>query len=272
MRQMRSLRDCQFRPGAGNMAVDSAILEAVAAGTQPPTLRLYGWQPFCLSLGYGQRVRDVDREALAQRGWDLARRESGGKAILHGDEITYSLCLPRDHPLALSDVIESYRRISRGLLRALEGLGLAAQARHQGESAGSGRLGPVCFETPSHYEISVGGRKLIGSAQVRRRGGLLQHGALPIAGDVARICDALRYDSEEARLEQKAKVRERAATLTRALGRTLTWSEAAAAIERGFARAFDVEMRPGQLSAAESKRADQLIAERFGNPAWTNKR
>ena len=114
------------------MAVDSAILEAVAAGTQPPTLRLYGWQPFCLSLGYGQRVRDVDREALAQRGWDLARRESGGKAILHGDEITYSLCLPRDHPLALSDVIESYRRISRGLLRALEGLGLAAQARHQG--------------------------------------------------------------------------------------------------------------------------------------------
>ena len=73
-------------------------------------------------------------------------------------------------------------------------------------------------------------------------------------------------------MEQKAKVRERAATLTRALGRTLTWSEAAAAIERGFARAFDVEMRPGQLSAAESKRADQLFAERFGNPAWTNKR
>lgn len=272
MRQMRALRDSDFRDGASNMAVDCAILEAVACGGQPPTLRLYGWAPFCLSLGYGQRIHDVDQDALAACAWDLLRRPTGGKAILHGDELTYSLCLPLDHPMAQGGVLESYRRISAGLLRALESLGLDAVAQHQGESGRQADLGPVCFEMPSHYEISVGGRKLIGSAQLRRRGAVLQHGTLPLVGDVSRICDALRFESEAARAEQKAKVRARAVTLAQALGESLSWATAAAAFEQGFAAAFDLELAPARLSSAEVARADELIHERFGNPAWTNKR
>ena len=254
------------------MAVDCAILAAVAGGEQPPTLRLYGWDPPCLSLGYGQRTRDVDLAALAARGWDLVRRPTGGKAIGHGDELTYSLSLPLDHPLAGGDVLESYRRISAGLLCALTSLGLAAEAAHQGASARRAARGPVCFEIPSHYEISVRGRKLIGSAQLRRQGGLLQHGSLPLNGDVGRICDVLSFESEESRTAQKRKVRQRAVTLAQVAGKPLSWSAAAAAIELGFASAFNMEMKPGQLSAAESNRADRLIDERFGNPAWTNKR
>ena len=272
MRQIRALRDCDFRDGASNMGVDCAILEAVACGDQPPTLRLYGWAPFCLSLGYGQRSRDVDHEALGERGWDLLRRPTGGKAILHGDELTYSLSLPLDHPLAGGDVVESYRRISAGLLLALESLGLRAAARHQGERARLAESGPVCFEIPSHYEISFDGRKLIGSAQLRRKGGVLQHGTLPLHGDVARICDALRFESEVERKERKADLRERALTLAQAAGRTVTWSAAAAAIEAGFARAFDLEPVSGCLSPSESRRAAELRCERFANPAWINKR
>ena len=272
MRQMRVLRDCDFRDGASNMAVDCAILEAVAGGDQQPTLRLYGWKPFCLSLGYGQRSREVDDDALAERGWDLVRRPTGGKAILHGDELTYSLNLPLDHPLAGGNVVESYRRISAGLLRALESLGLAAIAQHQGASARQADLGPVCFEIPSHYEISVEGRKLIGSAQLRRKGALLQHGTLPLDGDLARICDVLSFDSEKRRTAQKLQVRKRAVTLAQVAGRSLSWSTAAAAIEQGFACAFDLEMAPGPLSTAESNRVAELIDERFGNAAWTNKR
>ncbi len=272
MRQMRSLRDCSFRDGARNMAVDSAILAAVVRGDQPPTLRLYGWDPFCLSLGYGQRIRDVDLEALAARGWDLLRRPTGGKAILHGDELTYSLSLPLDHPLAGGDIVESYRRISAGLLRALERLGLAADAPHQGAVARGADLSPVCFEMPSHYEISVRGRKLIGSAQLRRKGALLQHGTLPLVGDLSRICDVLRFESEASRTARKRTVRERALTLAQVAGKPLTWSAAADAIELGFASVLDSEMKPGQLSPAESNQADELIAERFGNPTWTKKR
>ena len=272
MRQMRALRDYNFCDGASNMAIDCAILEAVATGDQPPTLRLYGWAPFCLSLGYGQRLRDVDLDALAERGWELVRRPTGGKAILHGDELTYSLCLPLDHPMAGGDVVESYRRISAGLLRALECLGLCVQAHPQSERLRHADLGPVCFELPSHYEVSFGGRKLIGSAQLRRRGGLLQHGTLPLCGDVARICDALRFDSDATLAEQKAKVRARATTLAEAAGKTLSWSAAASAIEAGFARALDLELVSACLSAAESQRAAALVRDRFANPAWTQKR
>lgn len=272
MRQIRALRDCSFFDGASNMAIDCAILEAVAKGDQPPTLRLYGWAPFCLSLGYGQRIGDVDHDALAERRWDLLRRPTGGKAILHGDELTYSLCLALDHPLAGGDVPESYRRISVGLLRALQCLGLCVQAHPQSKRPRHADLGPVCFELPSHYEVSVGGRKLIGSAQLRRKGAVLQHGTLPLFGDVARICDALRFDSAEERAERKAKVRERAVTLEQAARKTVSWSVAAGAIEAGFARAFGLELAREALSPAETARADELRSERFGNPAWTNKR
>lgn len=272
MRQMRSLRDSSFHDGASNMAVDSAILAAVACGDQPPTLRLYGWDPFCLSLGYGQRIGDVNPDALAARAWDLVRRPTGGKAILHGDELTYSLSLPLDHPLAGEDVVESYRRISAGLLRALALLGLDPDPPRQSERVRGADPGPVCFEMPSHYEISVKGRKLIGSAQLRRKGALLQHGTLPLFGDLARICDVLHFASEASRNLGKRKVRDRALTLAEAVGKPLTWSAVAAAFEQGFASACDLDVQPGQLSRAEFSRAEQLIAERFANPAWTNKR
>jgi len=272
MRQIRVLREPDFRDGASNMAVDCAILEAVAQGWQPPTLRLYGWAPFCLSLGYGQRAREADDAALGRRGWGLVRRPTGGKAILHGDELTYSLSLPLDHPLAGDDIVESYRRISVGLLAALERLGVAAAADRQEVQAPGAGAGPVCFEMPSHYEIRAGGRKLIGSAQLRRRGGLLQHGTLPLVGDLARICDALTFADRETRMMQKTRVRDRAVTLEQVLGSAPTWSAAAAAIERGFARAFNLEMAAGALSAAEARRAEELVCERFGNPDWTYKR
>lgn len=272
MAQMRSILESSFGRGAWNMAVDSAIAEAVAAGHQPPTLRLYGWQPFCLSLGYGQRLREADQGTLMDRGWDLVRRPTGGKAILHGDELTYSLCLPLDHPLASGDIVESYRRISVGFLRALETLGLEAVSQHKGAEAGQGEAGPVCFELSSHYEITVAGRKLIGSAQLRRKGVVLQHGTLPLNGDAARICDVLAFGSDDERAAQKRRVRERATSLAASMGFDISWQEAAAALEQGFRRAFGDSLFRGRLSDCESARAEALRVERFGNPDWTKKR
>ncbi len=272
MRQMRSIRESDFRSGICNMAVDSAIVEAVGAGRQMPTLRLYGWKPFCLSLGYGQRIRDADVDALQERGWNLVRRPTGGKAILHGDELTYSLCLSLDHPLAGGDLIESYRRISVGLLQALDCLGLSATARHQAASARQSAAGAVCFELSSHYEITFAGRKLVGSAQLRRKGVMLQHGTIPLRGDVARICDVLRFDSEAALEAQKQRVRERTLSLAQVLARAPSWAEVASAFERGFTDAFELELIPGQLSECESARAEELALEQFANPEWTSKR
>ncbi len=269
MRQWRLIYD-QPASGAYNMAADEAILQAVAAADQPPTLRLYGWEPLCLSLGYGQRVRDVDMQRIEQTGRGLVRRPTGGKAILHGDELTYSVALPRDHELAEGDVIASYRRISEALLTALIHLGLSPASEK--EPKGTKDTGPVCFEVPSHYEITVEGKKLIGSAQVRRKIGILQHGTLPLYGDIARICDVLAYESDITRHRAREQVRQRATTLEAVTHRRIDWHEAAAALVESFAQTFHIDFTEGTLSPAEQDNVQRLIDEQYGHSDWTHKR
>jgi lipoyl(octanoyl) transferase len=260
-------------PGPQNMAIDDAIITTIGEGRALPTLRLYGWQPFCLSLGYGQRVRDVDHINMQAHGWDLVRRPTGGRAILHGDELTYSLSLPIEHPLAEGDVITSYRNISRGLMEALQHLGLSPRSEKQDEEKlREAKKGAVCFEVPSHYEITAGGKKLIGSAQVRRSTAILQHGSLPLVGDVGRICEALAYEDREARDSARSIVRERATTLSEVFGNTVTWDTAADAVIKGFQDAFGVQLVEAALSAEESEKAEVLLQDTYTNAAWTEKR
>ena len=269
MRQWRLIYDLPTS-GIWNMAVDEAILQAVARGEAPPTLRFYDWSPACLSLGYGQRAADVDFDAVARQGWAVVRRPTGGRAILHVDELTYSVALPGDEPLAAGDILDSYRQISQALVHGLALLGAHALAEPQSERA---RGGPVCFEVPSHYEITVGGRKLVGSAQVRRYGGVLQHGSLPLHGDLGRICQALFYADEAARAEAQRQVRARALTLAEACGgRDFTWQEAAAALAAGFNRVHGIQLAPAKLTPNEYREARRLAAEVYGQPAFTRRR
>src|SRR5205814_2575613 len=109
--------------GPTNMAIDEAIADSVAAGAVPPTLRFYAWEPACISLGYTQPVTDVDFDSLHAHGWDVVRRLTGGRAILHVDELTYSVAAPSDEPRVAGGVIESYRRLSAGLMAGLAKLG-----------------------------------------------------------------------------------------------------------------------------------------------------
>lgn len=269
MRQWRLICD-NPAPGAWNMAVDTAFLQVVGRGDSSPVLRLYGWQPLCLSLGYGQRLRDADQGRIEAEGWGIVRRPTGGKAILHGRELTYSVTLPKEHELAQGDVVESYRRISEALITALQFLGLSPQSERQAK--GNKGLGPVCFEVPSHYEITVGGKKLIGSAQVRRREGILQHGSLPIYGDIAQICDALHYETEAEREEAKEQVRARATTLEEILGQQISWEQAADAMIAGFQQAFDIALVTDELTQEEHQLAEAHLHETYAHPDWLHKR
>lgn len=269
MRQWRLLIDAP-QPGPVNMAVDEAILQAVSAEDALPTLRLYAWAPMCLSLGYGQRHRDADTERLTERGWHLVRRPTGGRAILHGDELTYSVALPVDDPLAQGDVVESYRRISEALMFALKQLGMMPESEKHAK--GNHDLGPVCFEVPSHYEITVGGRKLIGSAQVRRKLGILQHGTLPLTGDIARICDALAYPSEEEREAARQQVRARALTLHDACGRVIEWEQVAQALIDGFQETFDLDLKQDSLTIGERDAAQHFAETLYWTQEWNARR
>lgn len=254
--------------GALNMAVDQAIMEAVAEGRVPPTLRFYAWEPACLSLGYTQPVTDADRERLAARGWDIVRRMTGGRAILHTDELTYSVAVTKDHPIVEGGIVTSYRRLSRALLTGVERLGAAPQADKRANGPANSK-GPVCFEVPSHYEITVNEKKLIGSAQVRKFGAVLQHGTLPLTGDITRILDALVFDSDAKRERLRARVRGRAATLEDVLDRIVTWEQAVDAMIDSFESTFDLTLQRAEaLTPEEQTRAQELRAEQYATEAW----
>ncbi len=248
------------------MAIDEAIQRTVAAGAAPPTLRFYSWEPPCLSLGRAQRVCDVDREALQAAGFGLVRRPTGGRAILHplhADELTYSLVAPVAHPLLAGTIVESYHRLSAGLARGLALLGLSGHgAERQGSRRGRARR-PACFDVTSHYEITFEGRKLVGSAQARARGAALQHGSLPLQGDVARSCTLLTSRPDP------ADVRARAATLEEALGRRVGWEEAAEALAAGFAGELGLILEQGELTPEELTLARRLEIEKYATEEWT---
>src|SRR6185503_17032916 len=165
--------------GAWNMALDQAILEHIGRGQSLPTLRLYAWEPACLSLGHAQPFADVDVNRLKARGWEVVRRATGGRAILHTDELTYSVIAPNEEPRVAGSVPESYNRLAQALLLAVKNLELPVESK-EGKANGNSTPNPVCFEVPSAYEITVDGKKLIGSAQARKKEGVLQHGSLPL--------------------------------------------------------------------------------------------
>lgn len=253
--------------GPSNMAVDEAILRAVAAGSRPPTLRFYGWSPPCLSLGRNQPLADADLAACRAEGIDVVRRPSGGQAVLHADELTYSAILMQTDPRSEGGVLEAYRRISDGLLLGLEALGVAA-VQAVGQRGGEHATTPICFETPSEYEVTVGGRKLVGSAQWRSRGGVLQHGSLPLSGDLTRIVRYVVMEDGE-REGKRRLLRGRVVTLEEAAGQRFTFQDGVEALAKGLAQALNLDLVQEPLSDEERASARALRQSRYVAEDWT---
>jgi lipoyl(octanoyl) transferase len=258
--------------GAWNMAVDEAILESCGKKETLPTLRLYAWDPPCLSLGFSQPVSDVDRSRLNALGWDLVRRPTGGRAILHTDEITYAVIGPEDEPRLDGGVLESYRRLSFALLFALRYLGVPAETSDKATNRSEGsQENPVCFEVPSTFEITIAGKKIIGSAQARRQNGVLQHGSLPLHGDLTRITDALSFPDDARRRTAADRLLERATTLETALEYRIDMENAAQALIKGFQSGLNLELVPGCMTAQEGNRAYELFRSKYTDSSWTEK-
>lgn len=254
------------RDGASNMAIDEAILESVIQGHSPPTLRFYGWSPPCLSLGRSQPLAEADLAACRAAGVDLVRRPSGGQAVLHAGELTYSVALLQSDPRSAGGVLEGYRRLSAGLLAGLRLLGIEA-IQALGARQADGPPSPICFDRPSDYEITCGGRKLIGSAQWRRRGGVLQHGSLPLAGDLTRIVDLVVLGARDPE-EERRRLAARVVSLQEARGEAIPFAAAADGLVQGLAATLNLALVPGELSAEEQVRA-AVLRSRYAGDAWT---
>ena len=257
--------------GFTNMAIDEAVLLAVQEHDAPPTLRFYAWQPACLSIGTFQSVaEDVNVAACAASGIDWVRRPTGGRAILHDREVTYSVIARLDDERVAGDVMASYHRISRGLLLGLQLLGVQADLAPSGiPAAPSGAAQPAaCFAAPSQHEIMAGGRKIIGSAQRRQGSGLLQHGSLLLDLDVDKLMAVLRFPSAPARAVVRQRVETESVTLNQLLGRPLAYSDVVPALTAGFASALDVELASGVLSPWEEETAGRLRGDKYLSDAW----
>lgn len=257
--------------GPDNMALDEAILESVASGRSLPTVRLYSWDPPCLSVGYAQPIDQVDQPALRQRGWGLVRRPTGGRAILHADELTYAVTAAEADGAFGGGVLPSYRRLSQALALGLARLGLSIHTEPETPVRPAGQDEPVCFQVPAAHELTVRGKKLLGSAQLRRRGAALQHGSLPLRGDLGRICQVLRYANSTRRAAARQALLARAATAEELLGRPVAWETAAEAVAEGFREALNLDLTQQDLNPNERRRADQLRRERYTNRAWTER-
>jgi len=259
--QWRLLIDMEPRTGAWNMALDEAIMDAVATGDALPTLRFFQWEPPCLSLGKRQPVEGIDLARCAANGVDVVRRATGGWAILHTDEFTYSVTCRADDPRVAGPILDAYRILSEGLIAGLHVLGLTATMR-PARPEGTHNLSAACFEVPSAYEVTTGDRKLIGSAQTRLNGRVLQHGSLPLRGDIARVVDYLTFPDEATRETLATRLRQHAVTLGDALGREIGFAEVATAMEQGFAQALNLELSVGAPTQAELASAAARLAEK----------
>lgn len=252
-------------PAAWNMAVDETLLDAPHGGW---TLRFYAWKRPTVSLGYAQPFDHGVDVALAQRfGMALVRRPTGGRAVLHAGELTYSITAPADTGILAGGVSASYRRIAAGLQAGLRLLG----AEPDVERSGTARLpahpvrplhkGP-CFSARTRYELSVGGRKLVGSAQRRRDGRLLQHGSILLDAPDRRLWAVLGEGSRQAA--------DASLGLYELLSVRPTRRALVACLTRGIAEALGLPARRSQLTVTERRTARRLCV-RYRDPQWTRR-
>ncbi|WP_240666528.1 lipoate--protein ligase family protein [Longirhabdus pacifica] len=264
-----------------NMAIDEAISTMVSEKKSPPTLRFYTWEVPTLSLGYFQKAeKEVDFAALKQQKLGFVRRATGGRAVLHDKELTYSMIVNEDDPMIPKTVTEAYRVLSEGLVVGFQTLGLAASmtnlASNEEKAKYSQASSAACFDAPSWYELVVEGKKIAGSAQTRQKGVVLQHGSILLDMDVDMLFSVLKFSNEKVRDRLKASFYNKAVAINdikREMGQsTVALPEVMTAFQAGIAQGLGVTLAPATLTPEEEALAQQLVQEKYGHDDWNLKR
>ncbi len=248
-------------PGAWNMAVDEAVGRAVAAKESPPTLRFFRWSPPCLSLGFNQPYAVADEAFCREHGVDITRRPTGGRAVLHQHELTYSVAAPLGFPPFPKDLQSCYRLICQALVNGLRKLGVAAELSSAPQALIPPKSAAPCFMQPAGGEIVVGGRKLVGSAMRRLGAAVLQHGSLLLDWDSRLQAGALGLASDQ-------NLRPAVVTLADLLEEVPPWDRLVEALTAGFATTLEVEVEHGGLTLKEWEMAQGLAREVYGHPRF----
>ncbi|MFH1642478.1 MAG: biotin/lipoate A/B protein ligase family protein [Nanoarchaeota archaeon] len=250
--------DTGFNDPYMNMAIDEALLSS-----ELPVLRFYRWAPPGLSIGYFQSVNCFNFQNIKINGIKLVRRLTGGNAVLHDNELTYSFIInEQEMP---NSIIESYKIISKGLFQGLVNLGLKPQMN---ENITASDKSAVCFHDPSWYEILVNNKKIIGSAQKRLNGKLLQHGAILIDADIEKYCSLFNNYS----LELVQKLKARMTSINHELSEKIEYDAVKQAVKMGFKDSLNLDFTVDSLSVTEQESAKKLYKEKYSLDKWNLKR
>lgn len=255
MKTWRLIEDAKC-DGGYNMATDWAILQACNEGKSPPTIRLYGWATPTLSVGYSQKGNgQINRERCAQRNIPIVKRPTGGRAVLHDRELTYSLIAPLNHPRFAGGLQKTFHAVSDILLECLTKLGVPAErhtvAKERQNPTGQIKT-PACFASSNRFEISAHDKKLVGSAQRRLNHAFLQHGSVLIDLDRALLNALLVFPDESSRMCNLELLNRRAGALNETCNKIFSFEDVRETFRDGFLKAFFGEIGIGKTTDFEA--------------------
>ncbi|SOC27401.1 lipoate-protein ligase A [Ureibacillus xyleni] len=256
-----------------NMALDEALLELHSKGEIPPVVRFYEWNPATLSIGYFQSAeKDIDLEAVKAQNLGFVRRPTGGRAVLHEHELTYSIIVTEEYPNMPATVTEAYRVLSEGLLIGFQNLGLEAYfSVPDTEEKRADLKNPksaVCFDAPSWYELVVEGKKVAGSAQTRQKGVILQHGAILLDLDEEKLLSVFKFSSDAVKEKMRKKLPEKAVAINQLTSKEITIAQCIDAFRDGFEKALDIELVPYELTPEQLKYVENLEETKYLTNEW----
>ncbi len=239
------------------MAADVALAQSIGEGKSPATFRLFSWKPHAISIGYHQRLDVLDRQACARDGIQVVRRPTGGRAILHCDEITYSAIFPATSQLFDSRLLANYAKITRILKASLEPFSISFDQNVEVKTQQSYRASELCFAKVLSYELTVGGKKMVGSAQRRWPKVVLQHGSILLGPCHEQVGAYLNLPQEE-REEQIRKLRASTTYVKKFLPQSISLGEFAHRVRHSFKTQYEIELEPGRLRPEEENACQKL--------------
>jgi lipoate-protein ligase A len=257
---------------AYNMAFDEVLIDWHSRGLIPPVLRFYGWKPAGLSLGQFQKtVGRIDVEVAKAKGIDIVRRPTGGLAVLHDKELTYSIVVSEKHEKMSPSIIEAYRVLSQGVLEGYRNLGIQADLAIPDAPVGKSGTA-VCFEEASWYELEIDGKKAAGSAQNRQKGVVLQHGSIPVEMDIEVLYDLFIFPNEKVKHKAREGFLKKAVFINDILGRKVTLEEINMAFKEGFKKGLDIELTTHEPNEQFLQEVKELMETKYTNDEYTFQR
>jgi lipoyl(octanoyl) transferase len=248
-----------------NMAVDEAIFKETVKNKRLPTIRFYGWRPAAVSIGYFQDLeKEVNIDQCRTAGVDIVRRLSGGKAVFHCHEVTYSVIACSEEKSFPSDILGTYKIISNCIARGLAHLGIKAVLAETGRNWHNTDFKSCCFSLPSKNELLVAGRKICGSAQMRASGGFLQHGSILMDFDPVKTAAFLLPMRTPAQLQ---KLKKSVAAINEEIAAPIDENEVCSSLKKGFIAALGINILEGTLTPDEEELASNLI-QKYANLSW----